>query len=352
MEQKCFQVLASVGFCFLLAACSSGPEIPEFKTEGVTMAPKKATSRPYQIKGVWYYPQPHYEYAEVGIASYYGGGDVFHGRPTATGERFDMNGITAAHKTLPLPCIAKVTNLENGRELVVKVNDRGPFVADRILDVSRRVAQLLGFEKNGTTQVHVATLVPETLALNGIDPTPVMVAQVPSEPVTVPVNSESETLIETLAGKTSPAVVPVIAATAVAPVMLAESTSDSVSNPAPAVIAEAPTLDQLEPISVPEAMPQSYAFENQPSQLSVKLEAPVDTGIFVYVGEYETQAKAQSIMGSLEGLIDAPLKIVNYGGSKPYTAGFGPLPSMSYANEVLDRLINAGHAISRIVIRH
>ena len=122
VRQKFSQISVVICLCSLLAACSSGPETPEFCSLGKTTSPKKATSRPYQIKGIWYYPQPHYEYEEEGMASYYGGGDIFHGRPTATGERFDMNEVTAAHKTLPLPCVVKVVNLENGREIDVKVN--------------------------------------------------------------------------------------------------------------------------------------------------------------------------------------------------------------------------------------
>lgn len=79
----------------------------------------------------------------VGVSSYYGPG--FNGRPTATGEIFDRNGISAAHKTLPIPCYARVTNLANGRSIVVRVNDRGPYIAGRILDVSERVSKLLGY---------------------------------------------------------------------------------------------------------------------------------------------------------------------------------------------------------------
>lgn len=262
MEQKFFQVLACIGLCFLLAACSSGPEIPEFRTEGMTIAPKKATSRPYQIKGVWYYPQPHYEYAEEGLASYYGGGDVFHGRPTATGERFDMNEITAAHKTLPLPCMIKVTNLENGRELIVKVNDRGPFPPGRLLDVSRRSAQLLGFEGKGLAKVRVVTLVPESLALNGLDPSTVMLAQAPTELVTAPapVRPEPDTLFEALEGtsseeETRSSPVPVIMAeAALAPVRMAESLPISAPAPAPApapvVTAAAPLVEAQEPVKI------------------------------------------------------------------------------------------------------
>ena len=88
----------------------------------------------------------------VGVSSYYGPG--FHGRPTATGEIFDRNGISAAHKTLPIPCYARVTNLANGRSLVVRVNDRGPYIAGRMLDVSERVSRLLAF-RGGLSRVRL-----------------------------------------------------------------------------------------------------------------------------------------------------------------------------------------------------
>lgn len=152
-----------IAVCILLAGCSSsGPK--KFSTH--TTSPKKATSRPYKIKGKMYYPQHHYEYSEVGIASWYGKRDGFHGRKTATGEVFNTHKLTAAHKTLPLPSVVRVTNLENGRSLIVKVNDRGPFKPGRIIDVSEKVAQLLGLYRKGTARVRVDCLVRESLAMN------------------------------------------------------------------------------------------------------------------------------------------------------------------------------------------
>lgn len=114
---------------------------------------RRASLRPYTIRGVRYFPKDDPNYDETGLASWYG--DPFHGRATATGEIFDMNRVSAAHKTLPLPATVEVTNLENGRVLVVRVNDRGPFVRGRIIDLSRRAAQLLGFEKQGVARVRV-----------------------------------------------------------------------------------------------------------------------------------------------------------------------------------------------------
>jgi rare lipoprotein A len=102
---------------------------------------------------VWYRPQENPYYDQVGNASWYG--RDFHGRSTANGERFNMNKLTAAHTTLPMPSFVRVTNLSNGRSLVLRVNDRGPFAKGRIIDVSRRAAQLLGFEKKGVQRVRV-----------------------------------------------------------------------------------------------------------------------------------------------------------------------------------------------------
>ncbi|MDO1558658.1 septal ring lytic transglycosylase RlpA family protein [Brevundimonas sp. 2R-24] len=116
------------------------------------------TMRPYQVRGRWYTPQADPDYDEVGQASWYG--DAFHGRPTATGERFDMHGLSAAHKTLPLPGLVEVTNLENGRSVVLRLNDRGPFVDGRIIDLSRGAADQLGLLQRGVGQVRVRYLGP------------------------------------------------------------------------------------------------------------------------------------------------------------------------------------------------
>ena len=118
---------------------------------------------PYLIDHVWYFPSYNSNYDRTGIASWYG--HPFHGRPTANGERYDMNEVTAAHPTLPLPSRVRVTNLENGRQVVMRVNDRGPFIDGRLIDVSRRAAQLLGFYRKGLAEVRV-----EYLGLDHVQP--------------------------------------------------------------------------------------------------------------------------------------------------------------------------------------
>jgi len=115
------------------------------------------TGSPYNVGGRWYKPMPYENgYDETGVASWYG--RDFDGKRTANGEIYDMHALSAAHKTLPLPTLVRVTNLENGRSVIVRVNDRGPFVKDRLIDLSYAAAKALGYERNGTTHVRVQSL--------------------------------------------------------------------------------------------------------------------------------------------------------------------------------------------------
>ena len=108
---------------------------------------------PYSVAGHMYYPREVESYTAVGMASWYGA--AFHGRRTANGEVYDMASLTAAHPTLPLPCYARVTNLENGYSVIVRVNDRGPYHGGRVMDVSSRTADVLGFKGEGTAKIKV-----------------------------------------------------------------------------------------------------------------------------------------------------------------------------------------------------
>ncbi|EJF90209.1 septal ring lytic transglycosylase RlpA family protein [Bartonella melophagi] len=114
---------------------------------------RAVVGKPYQVKGKWYYPEDDPTYKRVGQASWYG--SDFHGRLTANGEIYDMNLLTAAHPTMPLPSYARVTNLENGSSIIVRVNDRGPYIKDRIIDLSKQAATILGYVNKGVTNVKV-----------------------------------------------------------------------------------------------------------------------------------------------------------------------------------------------------
>ena len=123
------------------------------------------TGSAYRVDGVWYQPQENPAYDRVGTASWYG--ELFHGRRTANGEIYDMDRLSAASPTLPMPVYARVTNLQNRRSIIVRVNDRGPYRSDRIIDLSRRSAEVLGFRGNGTAPVRVQYLA--RAPLNGDD---------------------------------------------------------------------------------------------------------------------------------------------------------------------------------------
>src|SRR5579872_6440447 len=154
--------------CLVLANCSSSGLSSRVDPKyGVSSSPRVVAmgdpvpkgggtyrvGKPYTVAGQLYVPEENVNYRQEGLASWYG--DDFHGRLTANGEVFDMASLSAAHPTLPMPCYVRVTNLANGKSLIVRVNDRGPFHADRVMDVSSRAAELLEFRNNGVARVRV-----------------------------------------------------------------------------------------------------------------------------------------------------------------------------------------------------
>jgi rare lipoprotein A len=160
MSHKLLRGLILLVVASSISACSSLD--PFSGKDAATKAPPRKENQPikvgepYKIAGKWYYPKVEKSYDESGMSSWYG--RQFHRKKTANGEVFDMNKVTAAHRTLPLPSYVRVTNISNGRSIVVRVNDRGPFARNRIIDVSRRTAQLLGYEKKGVQHVRVQLL--------------------------------------------------------------------------------------------------------------------------------------------------------------------------------------------------
>ncbi len=145
----------------LISGCAGktapGPEAPASARLPNGAGGIHKTGNPYKVGGRWYTPMPFENgYDKTGIASWYG--RDFDGKPTANGEIYDMHALSAAHKTLPLPTLVRVTNLENGRSVIVRVNDRGPFVKDRLIDLSYAAAKALGYARNGTAHVRVQSL--------------------------------------------------------------------------------------------------------------------------------------------------------------------------------------------------
>lgn len=171
-------VLVAIGLT--LAGCSSSSKKQTAKQDpfagtGSPIYPGKGpvpwgggryhVGKPYQVAGRWFEPKEQPGYDKKGTASWYG--EAFNRRKTSNGEWFDMTRLTAAHPTLPLPSYVKVTNLDNGNEVVVRVNDRGPFVGTRIIDLSKRTAEVLDFKGKGKAQVRVQYIGPAPLNDNG-----------------------------------------------------------------------------------------------------------------------------------------------------------------------------------------
>ncbi|CAM5389586.1 Endolytic peptidoglycan transglycosylase RlpA OS=Afipia felis OX=1035 GN=rlpA PE=3 SV=1 [Afipia felis] len=167
-SRRACQLLLGASACLLLANCAPGKFANRFDPKyGVSSSPRVVdfdqpvpkgggtyrVGKPYQVAGRTYVPEENTRYRAEGLASWYG--DDFHGRLTANGEVFDMTSITAAHPTLPMPCYVRVTNTANGKSLIVRVNDRGPYHGNRIIDVSHRAATLLDFKSNGVARVRV-----------------------------------------------------------------------------------------------------------------------------------------------------------------------------------------------------
>jgi rare lipoprotein A len=166
---KTARSVAALFACLLLANCASSSKFasrvdPKY---GVSSSPRVVelgdpvpkgggtyrVGKPYTVAGRVYVPEENVNYQQEGLASWYG--DDFHGRLTANGEVFDMGALTAAHPTLPMPCYARVTNLANGKSLIVRVNDRGPYHGNRLIDVSNKAAELLEFKGVGVAKVRV-----------------------------------------------------------------------------------------------------------------------------------------------------------------------------------------------------
>jgi|GEM_PF-1501185 len=304
------KLLSSFSLMLFLFGCSS-QEYTQNHTPTVTHHAKRAYNKPYKIKGVWYHPQPVYNYIEEGTASFYGGGDVFDGRNTSTGEKFDMHALTAAHKTLPLPSIVKVTNLDNGRAIKLKVVDRGPFVGERVIDVSRKAARLLGFENKGLTKVRIEALVDESvkLAMNyhPKKPSPEFAAK--------PGERKQEAL------KT---------------IFLVQNNSKGQKN-----------IDDLKHpmlLTAAQQPKKQLLAQNQAGGLTAK-QLSILRGIYIQVGSYNQSAIARKVASDVQHKHNMPAKA--YGSRKSHNSNFkvlaGPFNSSEKAKKLLHRIKTVGH---------
>lgn len=315
------QALMLLALAVTLSACSESKLLVDqakvITNPGAGKPAPYKIGKPYQVGGVWYYPKVDYDYNETGIASWYGPG--FDGKRTASGEVFDTNGLTAAHKTLPMPSMVRVTNLENGRSISVRVNDRGPFEAGRIIDLSRRGAQLLGFIDKGTARVRVEIMAEESQVLaaaaskSGGD-------AVPPPPKAAPAGEVTSSGLKPIAGsKVSPG--------------SGQAQSAGTQGTAPATGDSA--VGQL-------VLPQP---DGKVTQVAVK-----PTSIFIQAGAFLRQANANQLGGQLKKYGAVRIAPIMVGTQRYYRVRVGPLKSVEVADKTLKRMIAEGHPESRIVI--
>lgn len=284
--------------------------------------PLYKVGKPYQIKSVWYYPAVNYEYDETGIASWYG--QKFHGRKTANGETFDMNEVSGAHKTLPLPSYVSVTNLENGRQITLRINDRGPFAHGRILDVSRRAAQLLGFHGKGTARVRVKALGARSRSvaakLQGKE-----MAAAGNMPIKVDSLPKPKVSSQTLAPPPGASVTP---AKSPPPAPLPSNGARAVL-PSAGPGAPGPGAATLTPVTT----------------------VPVtSTRIYIQAGAFSQFTNANRVRARLLPLGNVRLTSVMVNGRDLYRVRLGPISTVNDADKLLASVIDAGYNDSRIIV--
>jgi rare lipoprotein A len=267
---------------------------------------------PYQIEGVWYYPKEDPFYDETGIASWYG--EDFHGKSTANGERYDMDAFTAAHRTLPMPTVVRVTNLENGRSIRLRVNDRGPYARGRIIDVSRRAAKLLGFSNKGTARVRVQF---EGRADVGASPPQDEDEVIASASIkSAPVSGVSR-------GELAPPPGAAIAAPRRPPAEVAVSAKNSAMSP----------ITDIEPDGV-----------------VTTVAVPAKTQLWVQMGAFQSRANAGRLADRLAHTGHARISTTHINGKPLHRVRFGPFATVEDADSMLNKVIDKGQNGAQIVV--
>jgi rare lipoprotein A len=338
----------------LLSACASAPEPgPSARPRDPQTGGVYKVGKPYAIKGVWYTPRVDYGYDETGIASWYGPG--FHGQATANGEVYDMNELTAAHTTLPLPSIVRVTNLDNGRTIKLRVNDRGPFVGGRVIDVSRRASQLLGFHEKGTATVRVEIEAEESRqlaeALGSPRPEPVVTALAVDPTPAADPPPIAAAVSEAPSAEVTPEPPQVALSLAALALLAADTRQPAGVGTEPALSAgpleeTAPVTDDVFDEAIAPARPaapRAYA-----SAATTRRDAP-RTLPYVQAGAFSDARNAAWARQRLAQLGSVAITNATADGRGLYRVRVGPFASNGEAQRVLARVISEGFTGSLVV---
>jgi rare lipoprotein A len=308
-----------------LTACGSRHHGPAVAQRGFYKV-----GNPYTIDGVTYVPMEEFRHTETGVASWYGPG--FHGKYTANGEVYDQSDHTAAHRTLQMPCVLRVTNLDNGLSTIVRVNDRGPYARSRILDVSRAAAEELGMIGRGTARIRIDQLEAESLAmkqiaLNGGGP-----------------DEQRAALNQYIAGYRPP---PPVAA----------------PQPAPPAPAPAPPPPPTPPVTVYPSPPPSAPSEppppppvrkGPPTVASIASAATggyvqPGSGFYVQTGAFSSMGNAEKQRGMITSYGSTEISPASSAGREVYRVRLGPYSTQEAAGIVADRLRRSGYGDARVV---
>ena len=315
----CFSVLT-----FALSGCSEielGSHLyKKYDTPPAQQAKGKfKVGKPYTVMGTTYYPTETYNYVETGVASWYGPG--FHAQKTASGEVYNQNDMTAAHRTLQMPSLVRVTNLDNGRSVVVRVNDRGPFARGRIIDVSAKAANLLGMVGTGTARVKLELLANESRAL-----------------------AEAAR-----SGKSTQGVEVAYNQTGQLPAGYQQSAYQAPTGPVGSDVK--PTEFDIVTAAKERDIPGHYeAGKFYPNPVVQQM--PVTSSkLYVQAGAFSDQGNALRLVQKLSSLGNAAVEPVSYSGRTLYKVRVGPLDSVRAADSVLSKVLSSGQSDAIIVVQ-
>lgn len=389
-RHRSFTAAAIVAGALLLSGCSTTELVSHWVKKLSWPGQEESAGtykvgEPYRVGSVWYYPHEDFNLVETGIASWYG--PDFNHHKTANGEIYDQNEMTAAHRTLQMPSLVRVTNLENGRSVVVRINDRGPYARGRLIDVSKRAAELLGFIGRGTARVRIEALSKESreiaeAAKRGMDTSRLTMADLDKYNTNVqPAESQ-------------PQAQPVMAAVPAQPVQVASLDSDT-SLPESL---QTPTIT-VEQLSAPgrpaKATPEPQWDEGQNAAYTdrrvispterqdfinrldltdksnavdatgmvsgrlkkghflpdavVSQERVAPTGIFVQAGAFAVKSNADRMKADLSSLAPVVIEEVTVKGRLLYRVKLGPIANVAKADAILERVISAGNNTAHVV---
>ncbi len=330
---RVFLLLLSLPLLLGLSACSEiefGSHV--YKSlegpDNTANAGNFKVGKPYTVMGRTYYPKETYSYSETGIASWYGPG--FHGKYTASGETYSQNELTAAHRTLQMPSLVRVTNLANGRSVVVRVNDRGPFSKGRIMDVSEKAARLLDMTGTGTARVRLDLLADESRALAALAR-----SGTTTKGMEIAYNEKGYLPISARGGSNA------------APVTTMSDADYNNAIPPIGNVGEAMMAQEAQNQAVSGHVNNGHFYPNP----VVTQEPVVATKLYVQVGAFGQSANAERLSQNLNHIGAVHVDLIPYNGRTLYKVRIGPLDTVQEADSVLSKVLAAGQSDAIIVVQ-